>query len=157
MKKAILTAAAVCLMAVPATFAQANTSPATPSVRQEHRMTIAQRVEHRVAHLTRMLGLNASQQQQATTIFTNAANSNQPVMADMRSARKNLHNAVATNDSVNSIKQYAASIGNDTGTLVANNATAAEQFYQILTPDQQSKMQQMERHSFRGNSRGRAM
>jgi Spy/CpxP family protein refolding chaperone len=163
MKKAIITAAIACVMVVPATFAQTNAqsnnsqTPATPNARHEHHMSVAQRVEFRVRHLTHMLGLSTSQQQQATTIFTNAENSNAPVMADMRTARKNLHNAVATNDSANAIKQYAASIGNDTSTLVATNATASEQFFQILTPEQQSKMQQMEGRRFHGAQRGRAL
>ncbi len=160
MKKAIITAAIGCVMAVPATFALTNAqtsnsaAPVTPNARHEHRMNVAQRVEFRVRHLTRMLGLSTSQQQQATTIFTNAANSNQPVMADMHTARQNLANAVKTNDSASAIKQYAASIGNDTSTLVATNATANEQFFQILTPEQQSTMQQMEGHRFRGAQRG---
>ena len=155
MKKALLTVAAACLLAGPMAFAQANHTPGTPNARHGQHITITQRVEHRVARLTRMLSLTNSQQEQAKTIFTNAANSNSPVMADMRSARKNLQNAMTTNDS-NGVKQYAATIGSDTGTLVANESFAFQQFYQTLTPEQQTKLAQMNRRGFMGGSRGKA-
>ena len=164
MRKAILTAVASCLIAAPMVLAAGgqNSGPnanqdATP--RREHRMgnNVQARVEHRVARLTKVLSLNSSQQQQATTIFTNAANANRPVFAELRTAGRSLATAVKSNEPASTIKQFSTTIGNDTGELVANEAAAYEQFYQILSPDQQTKLSQMHRMGFRGGFGGRGV
>jgi Spy/CpxP family protein refolding chaperone len=148
MKSAILTAAAACLIAVPIAFGLVQNNPNRTSTRHYHGTPdVAARVERRVERLTRMLSLNDSQQQQATSIFTNAAKADTPVMADMHTARQNLAKTVTTNEP-SLIKQYATTIGNDTGTLVANEASAFSQFYEILTPEQQTKLSQLHQAAF---------
>jgi Spy/CpxP family protein refolding chaperone len=97
--------------------------------------TIAQ---HRVQSLTNFLGLNSSQQAQATTIFTNAATANAAVNASLKTERQSLETAIQTNNSA-SIDQITAAIGGLTAQVTSNDAKADAAFYLILTADQQAK------------------
>jgi Spy/CpxP family protein refolding chaperone len=101
----------------------------------------ATRVQHHVQHLTKTLSLTSEQQQQATTIFTNAANGESSIHDSMKAAHQSLETAIKNNDQ-NGITQAATTIGNLTTQLVAAQAKAHAAFYQILTPDQQSKLNQ---------------
>jgi Spy/CpxP family protein refolding chaperone len=101
----------------------------------------ATRVQHHVQHLTKALSLTPEQQQQATTIFTNAANGESNLHDGMKAAHQNLETAIKSNDQ-NGISQAATTIGNLTTQLVAAQAKAHAAFYQILTPDQQTKLSQ---------------
>ncbi len=103
----------------------------------------ANRAQHRVKYLTTVLNLTTAQQQQATTIFTNAGNSEATLHQDMRTAHENLNTAVRSNDSA-AIDQASAKIGDLMAQLTSLNAKADAAFYQILTPDQQSKWTQLE-------------
>ncbi|MFB3813165.1 MAG: Spy/CpxP family protein refolding chaperone [Terriglobales bacterium] len=103
--------------------------------------TMAQR---RVQFLTTLLSLNGAQQQQATTIFTNAASTHTTIHENMKTARQNLANAVRNNDTA-VIDQLAATIGNLTTQATATHAKAQAAFFQILTPDQQTKLTELER------------
>jgi Spy/CpxP family protein refolding chaperone len=105
----------------------------------------ADRVQHHVQFMTTVLSLNSTQQQQATTIFTNAALSQDSVHQSMRTAHENLEAAVKSNNS-SSIDQIAAQIGALTTQIVASEAKAHAAFYQILTPDQQAKAAQLGGH-----------
>jgi Spy/CpxP family protein refolding chaperone len=118
-------------------IAQAQNPPAPPDP--------AKMVQHRVNYLTTVLNLNATQQQQATTIFTNAETSPSGIHGSMRAAHQALQTAVKNNDT-NGISQAANTIGNLTAQVVAAHATASAAFYQILTPDQQAKMTQLEKN-----------
>src|SRR5215470_13849626 len=71
----------------------------------------AQMVQRRVDFLTQKLGLSAAQQQQATTIFTNAATNMKSLHDQMRSAHQNLQAATQKNDSAG-IDQASNAIGN---------------------------------------------
>lgn len=126
---------------------QTTTTPTPPNP-----TAIAQR---RVNFLTKRLALTAAQQQQALTIFTTSATSNTAVQTSLRSARQSLRTAVQNND-VNGIDQASNTIGTLTAQLTSNNAKADAAFYQILTPDQQTKMTQSEGRGFgRPGFRGR--
>jgi Spy/CpxP family protein refolding chaperone len=103
------------------------------------------RAQHHVQFLTTVLSLNATQQQQATTIFTNAASSQDSVHQNMRTAHESLEAAVKSNN-LSSIDQIATQIGTLTTQMVANEAKAQAAFYQILTPDQQAKVSQLGMH-----------
>ena len=113
----------------------------------------ANRVQHRVGVLTTLLNLTAAQQQQAATIFTNAATANASVRASMKSARQSLTAAVRNNDSA-TIEQVSATIGNLTAQTTSNQAKADAAFYQILAPDQQAKLAQFESQGRAGFGRG---
>ncbi len=105
----------------------------------------AQRIQHRVDHLTQELGLTSAQQQQATTIFTGAMASQKSIHDQMRAAHESLKAAVQKNDSA-AIDQASSTIGSLTGQMTSAHAKAQAAFYQILTPDQQSKLKEMDDH-----------
>jgi Spy/CpxP family protein refolding chaperone len=109
----------------------------------------AQMVQHHVDFLTKQLSLNAEQQQHATTIFTQAASGAKSLHEQMRTAHQNLQAAVEKNDTA-AIEQSSNTIGNLMGQMTAAHAKAQAAFYQTLTPDQQTKMKEMEAHHGRG-------
>jgi Spy/CpxP family protein refolding chaperone len=103
--------------------------------------TPAARAQHHVSFLTTVLSLTAAQQQQATTILTNAAED--AVHNNMKAAHQTLHDSIKANDSA-AIDQASATIGNLTGQITAINTKAHAALYQVLTPDQQTKLAQLE-------------
>jgi Spy/CpxP family protein refolding chaperone len=105
----------------------------------------AQMAQHRVDFLTRHLSLNAQQQQQATTIYTEAANNARSFHDQMRTAHQNLQTAVQKNDMA-AIEQGSNTIGNLMAQMTAAHAKADAAFYQTLTPEQQAKMKEIESH-----------
>lgn len=120
-------------------------------VMAQHRMPPdpAQMVQHRVDFLTKHLALNAQQQQQATSIFTEAANGAKSFHEQMRTAHQNLQAAVEKNDTA-AIEQSSNAIGNLMAQMTAAHAKADAAFYQTLAPEQQTKMKEMEAHHGRG-------
>jgi Spy/CpxP family protein refolding chaperone len=114
-----------------ASFAQ---EPAPPSA--------ADRAEHHINFLTTVLSLNASQQQQAKTIFAAAEDSTSALHDNMRAAHQALEDAVKTNNSA-AIDQAATTIGLLTAQMTALHARSMAAFYQILTPEQQTKFNQL--------------
>src|SRR5438105_8950904 len=116
-------------------IAQAPPGPPDPA-------TMAQ---HRIKFLTAVLSLSAAQQQQALTIFTNAANPETNWHNSMKAAHEALDTAVKNNDSAG-ISQAATAIGDLTAQMVTAHAKADAAFYQILTADQKSKFNQLEPH-----------
>ena len=102
----------------------------------------AMHVQHQVDHLTKALGLTAAQQQSATTIFANAANSSKSIHNSLRDAHQKLETAIHNNDTA-TIDSLSTTIGNLTAQMVATEAKAHAAFFQTLTPDQQTKAQQM--------------
>lgn len=113
----------------------------------------AQHAQRQVKFLTTMLSLNAAQQQQATTIFTDAASASASVRQNMRDARQNLDAAVKSNNAAG-IDQAAATIGQLTTQLTSIEAKARAAFYQVLTPDQQSKLTELRMHGGPGGHFG---
>jgi Spy/CpxP family protein refolding chaperone len=103
-------------------------------------------VQHRVNFLTTLLSLTATQQQQATTIFTTAATAQASVHSSMTAAHQSLQTAVEGNDAAG-IEQAATTIGSLTTQTTLNQAKADAAFYQILTPAQQTKLTQFESQS----------
>jgi len=103
----------------------------------------AAHIQHHVDHLTKVLVLTPAQQQQATAIFTDAMASGKSLHDQMRAAHDNLEAAVQKNDAA-AIDQASSAIGSLTGQMTAAHAKAHAAFYQILTPDQRSKLSQFE-------------
>ena len=95
-------------------------------------------VQRRVNMLTTLLSLTSAQQAQATTIFTNSASADNTARASLRTAHTALNTAITNNDA-NGIQQAASTIGTVTAQQAASDASAQAAFYQILTPDQQTK------------------
>ena len=148
MKKAVLTLITAALIAAPAAFARVDHAKAA-----NHRPNVAERVDHRVAYLATVLSLTSAQQEQAKTIFMNAANANSTVFANMKTERQSLSKAVSGNEPAGTIAKISDTIGNDAGKLVANRAMASEQFHKILTAEQQTKLTQLQ-HEVRGWGHG---
>ncbi len=97
-----------------------------------------------VAFLTNLLSLTPGQQTQATTIYANASTQNGTLKASMKSARRSLGAAVKNLDGA-AIVQAANSVGTVAGQRHAVGANANAAFYQILTGDQQTQLNQFRR------------
>jgi|SRR6185369_8340704 Spy/CpxP family protein refolding chaperone len=110
-------------------------------------------VQRRVGFLTKELTLTAAQQQQATTIFTNAATANMSVRDSLKTAHQSLTDAVKSNNSAG-IDQASSTIGSLTAQMTAADSKAEAAFYQILTPDQQTKYTESQGRGFGGFGRG---
>lgn len=144
MKKTIITLALACVLAAPALFAQTSgTTSASGSTRA------ANMVQHRVNYLTTVLSLTSAQQTQVTNILTSAATNQSTVHATMKTARTNLQNAINSNDTA-AIEQASNSIGTLVAQQVLTRARTEAAIYQALTPEQQTKMSQLESQGHRG-------
>jgi Spy/CpxP family protein refolding chaperone len=139
MKKTAIALLLACVFAAPALFAQ-ETNAASTAPNEAGRG--AHMVQNRVAYLTTVLSLTSAQQTQVTTILTNA-------QANRSTAHTNLQNAIRSNDAA-AMEQAANSIG----TLAAQEALAHAKteaaIYQVLAPDQQTKMAQLEAEGHHG-------
>ncbi len=93
--------------------------------------------------LTALLSLDSAQQQQASTIFATAATARTSIKSSLKAARKALRDAVRNNDS-GAIAQTSTALGVLTGQHIANGAAANAAFFQLLTPDQQTKLSQFQ-------------
>jgi Spy/CpxP family protein refolding chaperone len=101
--------------------------------------------QHHINFLTKQLSLNAQQQQQATAIFSNMQNDAKSTHEQMRTAHENLKAAIQKNDAAG-IEQAANTIGNLTAQMTAAHGKAQAAFYQALTPEQQTRMSELESH-----------
>ena len=117
MKK--LTTATLLICTLAATLVIAQTAPPPPNPEKF--------VQRHVKMLTTLLSLTDAQQAQATTIFTDAANSEFAVHPQMRSARQSLQTAVKSNNTAG-INQAASTIGNLTAQMTAERAKADAAF-----------------------------
>ena len=110
--------------------------------------------QHRVSYLTTILSLTPEQQQQATTIYTTANATNSSLWTQLRSARQSLEAAIQKNDTAG-INQLSSEIGALVARQTLAEATAKAALFQTLTPDQQTKLTQLEgqRHGM-GFARG---
>ncbi len=109
----------------------------------------AQMVQHHVDFLTKELSLNTQQQQQATSIYTEEANNSKSLRDQIRTAHQNLQAAVQKND-IGAIEQASNTIGSLMGQMTMTHAKADAALFQTLSPEQQSKLTQMQSHRGRG-------
>ena len=103
----------------------------------------ANALQNYVKSMTAQLGLSSEQQAQAATIFSDAAAAEAPLRTTMATARQSFENAVKSNDT-GSLEQFCTAIGNLTAQLTLAQSKAKAAFYQILTPEQQAKLSQLE-------------
>lgn len=125
-------------------MALAQTAPATPG-----RATVSGPHGQRARmhqQMMQQLNLTAAQKAQAKTIFGNAWQSSKPIFDQLRQNNEALAAAVRNNDK-GQIQQLSTAQGNLRGQLVANHEMAMAQFYQILTPEQRTKADQMQRQA----------
>ncbi len=100
-------------------------------------------IQQRVKFLTTVLSLTQQQQQQATTIFTNAAGNHQQSHDSMKAAHQALQTAIKNNDAAG-IDQASNQLGTLIAQMMASHAKAQAAFYQILTPEQQTKFNELQ-------------
>jgi Spy/CpxP family protein refolding chaperone len=105
----------------------------------------AKMAQHHLDFLTKQLSLTPQQQQQATTIFSGVADNAKATHDQMRTAHDSLKTAIQKNDAAG-IEQAANMIGTLTTQMTVAHATAQAAFYQTLTPEQQTKMNDLESH-----------
>jgi Spy/CpxP family protein refolding chaperone len=91
--------------------------------------------------LAALLSLSTAQQLQAAAIFTSAAGTRASVRSSLKAARKALKDAVRNNDS-GGIAQASNALGVLTGQHIASGAAANAAIFQLLTPDQRTKLSQ---------------
>jgi Spy/CpxP family protein refolding chaperone len=101
--------------------------------------------QHHIDFLTKQLSLTTQQQQQAAAIFSGVQNDAKNTHEQMRAAHDNLKAAIQKNDTA-AIEQAASVIGNLTAQMTTAHAKAQAAFYQTLTPEQQTKMNELESH-----------
>lgn len=116
--------------------AQAATSP------EANQKFAARMIQRRVAKMTAVLSLTPAQQSQVTSILTNSLAANSGTRGQMKSARAAMRTAIQANDSA-TIEQASNTIGNIAAQNAAARAKTAAAVYQILTPAQQAKAQQL--------------
>lgn len=127
-------------------------------------MVFAQAVNHPTRRATarprmeQALKLTDSQKAQAKTIFQSAREEAKPWIAQLRQDRAAL-NAAVKSDNLQQIDKLAAARGQVMGKLMTARSEAMAKFYQILTPEQRAKADQMhqqrrqewrQRHEVRG-------
>jgi periplasmic protein CpxP/Spy len=153
MKKTIITLVLTCAFATPALFAQ--TSDAAPSAPTQATRS-AKMAQHWVNYLTTVLSLTPAQQTQVTNIISSAATSKSNASSSRKTARTNLQNAIHSNDAA-AMEQAANSMSSLIAQKMLARAKVEAAIYQVLTPEQQTKMAQLEtevHHGGRGFGAG---
>jgi hypothetical protein len=89
--------------------------------------------------LAALLSLSTGQQLQAAAIFTNASSARASIKSGLKAARKALKAAVKSGDT-GGISQASNALGVLTGQRIASGAAANAAMFQLLTPDQQTKL-----------------
>jgi|HubBroStandDraft_6_1064221.scaffolds.fasta_scaffold246738_2 Spy/CpxP family protein refolding chaperone len=95
------------------------------------------------AFLSAYLNLTAAQKAQQKSIFQEARQSAQPVRQQLRETRESLRAAVQANNT-EQIQQLAKTEGSELGQLMAIRSTAMAKVHQILTPEQQQKLNDLQ-------------
>ena len=134
--------AAVAALAGGMAFAQTQTENPQPAPAQTHQGRHAA-VRGRLQHLAQVLNLTDSQKQEARTIFQQARQSARPVRQELRQNRQALAAAAKADKSNADIEKLAGNQGRLLGQLVAIRTEASAKFYQMLTPEQRAKADQM--------------
>jgi Spy/CpxP family protein refolding chaperone len=103
------------------------------------------------------LNLTAAQKQQAQTIFQQAQLSAQPIRQELKQNREKLSAAAKMSNSEADIQNLATERGRLLGKLIAIRTEASAKFYQLLTPEQRVKDEQLHqqlREKMRSEDRG---
>jgi Spy/CpxP family protein refolding chaperone len=93
--------------------------------------------------MAQALNLTDTQRTQARTIFEQAAESARPIRQEMRQNRERLSAAAKVSNNHAEIQRLATEQGRLMGKVIAIRTEARGRFYQLLTPDQRVKFDQM--------------
>jgi protein CpxP len=136
----ILTIFATTALAAGLVFSQ------TPANRPSHHATPRQR-------LAQALNLNDTQKDQAKLIFQQARQSAEPLRSQLKQDRQALATAVKANDKAQ-IEKLSAARGQLIGKLTTVRTEAMAKFYQVLTPEQRAKAEQLRQEWRQHRTRG---
>jgi Spy/CpxP family protein refolding chaperone len=146
MKKTIITLVLTFAFTTPVLFAQ---NADTTSSAQTQSTRSAKMTQHWVSYLTTVLSLTPAQQTQVTNIISSAATSKSSASSSMKTARTNLQNAIHSNDAA-AMEQAANSMSGLIAQKMLSHAKVEAAIYQTLTPEQQTKMAQLETEGHHG-------
>ncbi|MGD0499415.1 MAG: Spy/CpxP family protein refolding chaperone [Bryobacteraceae bacterium] len=135
MKRYLTTFAAVAALAAGLAYAQTSTAPQTGQT--PGRAGLLAGVRQRVL---KSLDLTADQQAQIKAILQGANQAAQPIRQQLQQNQQAIAAAVKANN-VAQIQQLATVAGGLQSQLVVIRATARAKFYAVLTPDQQTKLE----------------
>jgi Spy/CpxP family protein refolding chaperone len=102
-----------------------------------------QMVSLRVDRMATLLSLTDSQKQQATTIFDNAYKATEGQRTSLTQAQQALMTAAKANQPASEIDTLAADVGSLVAGMRATGAKAFAAFWQILTLEQRTKLDQL--------------
>jgi Spy/CpxP family protein refolding chaperone len=136
MKKLISSCIALAMFSAVAVFAQDSGAPPA-------RFSPEQMIAKHVSRLSTLLNLTATQQTQATALFTDEQNAAKTARANMRAAHTALKTAIENNDA-NGITAQATQIGSLTTAEIESHAKAEATFFAMLSADQQTKYKQLQ-------------
>jgi Spy/CpxP family protein refolding chaperone len=133
--------AAAAAVAAGIIFAQTPPSDPQPGPAKTHewRPGSSMRGYFDMDRVAQALNLTDAQKKQAQTIFQQAEMSGQPIRQEMRQNREKLSAAAKINNNEAEIQKLAAEQGRLVGKLIAIRTVASARFYQILTPEQRVK------------------
>jgi Spy/CpxP family protein refolding chaperone len=134
--KRILSVFGAAALAAGLALAQAPTTT-TPPARGHHRGG------HGMERMTAQLGLTPDQQAQAKQIFQQSRTDAQPLAQQLRAARQQLKTDIKTGATQDLITKDSTAVGTLSGQMTAIHAGAMQKFYNILTPDQKTKLDSM--------------
>jgi Spy/CpxP family protein refolding chaperone len=146
MKKTGMILALALVMAAPAVFAQTadtTTAPTGGAGRGTHM------IQHRLNYMTTVLSLTPAQQTQVKAVLTAAAANKSASHGSMKTAHETLKTAIHSNDAA-SMEQATNTIGTMMAQEMLAHAKTEAAIYQLLTPEQQTKMTQLESMGHRG-------
>jgi len=139
MKLQFMKFATAAALATGLAFAQAPAPGPAPNPPAAHRNFVRQRLDR----LAQKLNLTDSQKQQAKAIFQNARMTSKPIREQLKENRQALRAAAQAGNKDATIQQLAAKQGSLMGKMVAIRTEAFGKFYQLLTPEQRAKADQM--------------
>jgi Spy/CpxP family protein refolding chaperone len=131
--------------ALAAGMAFAQSAPATPAPNGQS--SAVQKGRHNFARnhwakISQELNLTDAQKAQAKTIFGQARETAKPVREELKANREALRAAVKA-DRRSEIAKLSTERGNLMGKMLAVRTEAAAKFYQVLTPEQRAKADQL--------------
>lgn len=140
-------------------FAQSPASDTQPGAGyiQNWRLGSSMHGQFDLDRLTQVLNLTDAQKGQAQTIFQDAQLSAKPIRQELKQNRERLSAAAKISNSEGDIQKLAKEQGRLLGELIAIRTEASAKFYQILTPEQRVKDDQLHqqlREKMRSKDRG---
>lgn len=144
MRNVFMKPALIATFAAGIVFAQTpapESQPAAPNSEQGGRGFMRGRPD--MDRVAQSLNLSESQRAQAKTIFQTARQTAQPIREELRQNREKLSAASKVPNNDAEIQKLAMEHGRLMGKLMAIRTQASAKFYQMLTPEQRVKADQM--------------